>query len=263
MPLAEYLSLTLKQLELYYHKMGTAFPPPIRAKIGNDIYLRHQQHSDSLLIYLKGVKLISSLNAAVVLFRNGYAQEIGVLSRVADDCFTDILFFVKPLGENGPSKDQTRMLEDFFREEFKNPDNPLASPQSRDNVPRPKINAALGKLVNDELNPHDAQNVFNTIHKAFSGYVHGAYPHIMEMYGGTPPCFHMTGMLGTPRMDEWESQLETYVYRAIMTAELVSQKLELPEVEKSIRDLLVNYETTLNCKPTEKAETMMQREKKK
>lgn len=263
MPLAEYLSLTLKQLEAHYHQMGTALPSPIRAKIGSGIYFRHPQHSDSLLSYLKGVKLISTLNAALVLYRNGYAQEIGALCRMADDYCNEILFFVKPLGENGPSKDQVRMFEDFFREEFENPDNPLASQQNRDNVPRRKINAAFGKLVSNELNPHDAQNTLSTIHKAFSGYVHGAYPHIMEMYGGNPPRFHMTGMLGTPRIVEWESQLVTYVYRAIMTAELVSQQLMLPEVEKSVRGLLVEYETTLNCKPTEKAETMMQREKKK
>lgn len=263
MPRAEYLSSSLKQLEAHYHQMGTTLPAPNREMIGSSMYFRHPQYTDSLLSYLKGVKLVSTLNAALVLYRNGYAQEIGALCRMADDYCSEILFLVKPLGENGPSKDQIRMFEDFFREEFETPENPLASPQDRDNVPRRKINAAFGQLVSGELNPHDAQNVLSTIHKAFSGYVHGAYPHIMEMYGGNPPHFHMTGMLGTPRMAAWESQLVTYVYRAIMSAELISRKLGLPEVEKAIRGLLVEYETTLNCRPTEKAEAMIQREKKK
>lgn len=85
----------------------------------------------------------------------------------------------------------------------------------------------------------------------------------MEMYGGNPARFHMAGMLGTPRMLEWEDLLVTYVYRAIMVTELVSRKLGLPESEKGIRSLLVEYETTLNCKPNESAETILRRAKKK
>lgn len=263
MPRTEYLASTLKQLEAHYHQMGLALPQPVRTMLGSEMYFRHPQYSDSLLSYLKGVKLVSTLNAAMILYAHGYVQEIGALCRMADDYCNEILFLVKPLGENGPSKDQLRMFEDFFKEEFEIPDNPLASPQDRDNVPRRKINAAFGKLVSDELNPHDAQNVLNTIHKAFSGFVHGAYPQIMEMYGGNPPHFHMTGMLGTPRMAEWERQLVTYVYRAIMTAELNAMKLGLPAIGKSVRDLLVEYETKLNCRPTEKPGAMIQREKKK
>lgn len=263
MQLADYLASTLENLEMHYHKMGGAFPPPIRAKIGSNVFFRYPQQSDSLLCYLKGVKLMSTLNAALVLFRHGYALEIGALCRMADDFCNEIMFFVKPLGEGGPSKDQVRMFDDFFREEFENPDNLLGLPQARDNVPRRKINAAFGQLVKDELNPHDAQNTLATIHKAFSGYVHGACPHIMEMYGGNPPHFHMRGMLGTPRIVEWEGQLITYVYRAIMATELICRKLELPEIEKAVRGLLVEYKTTLNCKPSEKAEAIIRRFKKK
>lgn len=263
MPLADFLASILERLEMHYHEMSGAIPPPIRVKIGSGVFSRHPQQSDSLLCYLKGVKLISTLNAALVLFRHGYAQEIGALCRMADDFCYEIMFFVKPLGEGGPSKDQQRMFDDFFREEFENPDDPLGSSQERDNVPRRKINAAFGQIAKDELNPHDAQNTLSTIHKAFSGFVHGAYPQIMEMYGGNPPHFHMKGMLGTPRIVEWEDQLVTYVYRAIMTAELVCRKWELPEIEKAVRGLMVEYETTLNCKPSERAEGMIRRLKKK
>ena len=263
MALADYLASALKELEGHYHGMERKLPAPVRAKIGSGTYFRHPQISDSLLVYLKGVKLISTLNAALILLRHGYTQEIGALCRMVDDYCNEIMFLINPLGEGGPSKDQIRMFESFFQEEFDNPDNPLASSQDRETVPRRKINAAFGKIVSDELNPNDAQNMLSTIHKAFSGYVHGAYPHIMEMYGGMPPHFHMDGMLGTPRIPEWEGQLVTYVYRAIMCAELTSRKLAQPEVEKAIRGLLVRYETSLNCKPQEKAEAMMQREKKK
>lgn len=263
MLLADFLESTLAKLEGHYHQMGRAIEAPIRAKVGNQVFFRHQQYSDVLLCYLKGVKLVSTLNAALVLFRRGYVQEIGALCRMADDFFFEIMFFIKPLGTDAPSKDQQRMFDDFFREEFEDPDDPLGSAKDRDNVPRRKINAAFGQIAKDELNPHDAQHTVSTVHKAFSGYVHGAYPHIMETYGGYPPRFHMSGMLGTPRMAEWADQLVTYVYRAIMATEIISRRLALLDSEKEIRSLLVEYETRLNCKPTESAEVMLRRAKKK
>lgn len=263
MPRIDFLASTLVRLEAHYHEMGASISPPIRAKVGNSMFFRHAQRSDLLLCYLKGIKLVSTLNAAMVLFHHGYAQEIGALCRMADDFFFEIMFFLKPLGENGPSKDQHRMFNDFFQEKFENPDDPLGSAKDRDNVRRRKINAAFGQIAQDELNPHDAQNTISRVHKAFSGYIHGAYPHIMEMYGGNPPHFHMAGMSGTPRMLEWVDQLVTYVYRAIMITELISRKLGLPDSEKAIRSLLVDYETKLNCRPKESAEQILRKAKKK
>jgi hypothetical protein len=33
----------------------------------------------------------------------------------------------------------------------------------------------------------------------FSNYVHGKYPETMDMYGGVPGRFHLSGMRGTPK----------------------------------------------------------------
>jgi hypothetical protein len=49
--------------------------------------------------------------------------------------------------------------------------------------------------------------LYRTISKVYSGFVHGASPHIMEMYGGDPPHFHTKGMLGTPRIEEHADDL--------------------------------------------------------
>ena len=36
---------------------------------------------------------------------------------------------------------------------------------------------------------------FETLTKTYSGFVHAASPQIMDMYGGSPPHFHVEGML--------------------------------------------------------------------
>jgi hypothetical protein len=236
-------------------------PVPIMTKQGSGIWFRHERHSDVLLCFLKGVKLISTLNAAFVLLRHGYIHEIGVLFRVAEDSFTDISFMLLPHNADKASEDQQRFFEDFFQEEFEDPAYPLGANQKRDSVPRRKIFSAFGQLVRNELNPSDAQSAVSTIHKTYSGYVHGAYPHIMELYGGAPPHFHMSGMLNTPKIDEWRKQFTDQLYRGIMVSELVARKLELDEVRHAIRHLLREYEMKLELTPTKNAAALIQRVK--
>ncbi|MCX8502210.1 MAG: hypothetical protein ORO03_11075 [Alphaproteobacteria bacterium] len=259
MSLEDYIAATLGRLEAQYHAMTTAFEPPIIVKDGSMAWFRYEKQSDVLLCFLKGVKLVSTLNAALVLLRQGYALEVGALCRMADDFCFEIMFMIKTLDGDKPSKDQERFFHEFFQEEFENPDHPLSSSQIRDSVPRRKIFAAFGQLAKEELNPSDAQTTLMTIHRTFSGYVHGAYPHIMEMYEGKSARFRMSGMSNTRREAEWRVQLTMYVYRAIMASELVSRKLGLKDIERSIRELLVEYETQLELRGKADPETVIRK----
>ncbi|MCX5726865.1 MAG: hypothetical protein NT030_06830 [Candidatus Saganbacteria bacterium] len=82
---------------------------------------------------------------------------------------------------------------------------------SRNIVPRKKVRAGVSRVLSNCVNPHDLHEILTTEENAFSGYIHGAYPHIMELYGGDPPRFHMNGMLDTPRIDEWRRQIEVHL----------------------------------------------------
>jgi hypothetical protein len=244
----EYLTDALRRLEQEYLTMGRSVPAPVPVMHHGIPFFRHKKQTDILLCFLKGVKLTSTLNAALLLFRHGYAQELGALARIADDLLNDILFMLKPLDGGKPSKDQLRFFEEFFQEEFENPMNVLAGAQKRDIVSRRKLHATFGHLAKESFNPSDAQNMMSTIHAALSGYVHGAYPHIMELYGGNPPHFHMSGLPGTPRIAEWDRQLITYAYRGIMVSGLVARKLGLTDSENALRVLMEEFEATLDCK---------------
>jgi hypothetical protein len=102
---------------------------------------------------------------------------------MVDDFCNEIFFLLKPQSEDGSfSADQILFLESFFQEELDQPGDPLASKQKRATVPVRKIHATFAKLASTELNSSDAQELLRTTQQAFSGYVHGAYPHIMEMY---------------------------------------------------------------------------------
>ena len=264
MSIEDYLSETLQQLEHFYAQMDGATGNLLFRDVGSYKQFRYETLTESLACYLKGIKTISTLNACVVLLRHGYVQEVGALCRMADDFCNEIFFLLQPQGDNGTfSNKQIQFLENFFQEEFDKSTDPLRSTQKRCTVAVKNIHATFSKLAAGELNPSDAQELLRTTHQAFSGYVHGAYPHIMEMCGGNPPRFHVSGMLGTPRVNEWRGQLVGYVQRFIIVSVLVAHKLGVTDLEEPLRALLEKYEKATGTQPENKTIDLLANYKKK
>ncbi len=263
-PVDIYLQSVLGRLEQQYHLMALAFGPPVVVMQDSAAGYRYPEQSDSLVCLLKGIKLLSTLNAALVLLRNGYANEVAALCRMADDFWNEILYMTWNLDGDKLSKDQERFIADFFQEEFENIEDLLGSRQKRESVPRRKIFAAFGQRVSQQLNPSDAQSAAMATHQVLSGYIHGGYSQIMELYDGDgePPRFRMTGMLGTPREDEWWQQLIGYTYRSITASVRVASKLGLLEIQGQILTLLGEFETALGCSPESDAKALLRRMKK-
>jgi hypothetical protein len=90
-------------------------------------------------------------------------------------------------------------------------------------IPRKKIIAYIANVKGIPLDPSRSIELSRTIRHAYSGFVHGASPHIMDLYGGNPPHFHTTGMLGTPRMEEYADDLLNYVYRTFLSHKFVAE----------------------------------------
>lgn len=261
MDIDKYLECTLLELGSLYHEMADLIDAPVFVKMGNSGVWRHETQTESLTCYLKAIKTISTLNACMVLLKTGHVQEIGALCRMIDDYCNEIFFLLMPQDGDDFSREQKQFLNDFYQKEFDKPDNPLGSTQKRKNVPVKKIHSTFGKIAKSETNPSDTQELLRTTHQALSGYIHGAYPHIMELFGGKRP--HLNGMLGTPRIDEWRGQLIGYIYRTIMATVFVSRKLGLEEMEKKLRDLLSRYETDTDCKSEKTAAKLLSDLKKK
>lgn len=153
-------------------------------------------------------------------FEKWLVPEQAVICRVLGDLQEDVLFL--SLGITNcelETRSHKLFLDAFYEEEFDNPESALDSTQKRPMLSRQKIQAyiaesgAKASIGNRSLN----QEVTRTIFKAFSGFVHGASPQIMDMYGGNPGHFHVHGMLGTPRMKEFERDIWNYFERGLAT----------------------------------------------
>ena len=105
MPIEDYLAETLQRLEQIYAEMDKAAGPVLYRDIGPYMQFRHETLTESLACYLKGIKTISTLNASIVLLRQGYTQDVGALCRMVDDFCNEICFLLLPQGKDGFSDD--------------------------------------------------------------------------------------------------------------------------------------------------------------
>ena len=166
-----------------------------------------------------------------MLLKHGLVQEQAVIQRVLGDLQEDIFFLSFGI-VRGKTKLHEEFLTDFYQEEFQNPEKPVQSMQKRHAVARRRIHAYLASIDPNVGNPSDNQAVARTLHQAFSGFVHAASSQIMDMYGGTPPRFHVRGMLGTPRMREFEHDIWNYferIFAAFAFVAIAFQDQELTE----------------------------------
>jgi len=222
----DYLKNIIAQIEEAFRLLENSVPIKPPELIRDKLKFRHKVQDEYLFIFLKGVRYVSLLNASFALLINGHAQEMGVLSRCMDETFEDAQLFIRHLGPDGGLSDrQTKMLAEFYQEEFEDESAGMLKNVARHRIPRDKIRAAIAEAPENPINPHDSIQIRSICYNTTSGYVHGAYPHIMELYGGLPPRYHTSGMLNTPRIDEWKSQFINDVYRGILMGQLASKRL--------------------------------------
>jgi hypothetical protein len=242
----------IAELEECVHALSKHFGPPVLVVKGKDRHVfRYKEINDLLLSMLKCVRAVSALNASVVLLRAGHIFEVYALCRVVDECNEEVTFMAVPAGDNDkPSDDQQRLYAEFFQEEFEDETNVVGTQIPRDRVSRKRIRAAIANMKGHPGNPSDVIAIHKTLYQVFSGYLHGAYVHIMESYGGRPPgYFHMRGMLGTPKIQECEMQLPNYIFRTICSAEIVAMRVGDSGLRERIRYLRNALATTTGCVP--------------
>lgn len=234
----------LRDVEHEVRQLGKDFDRPRFVSVNGVNQFRHAQKDDLLLSYLKCVRAVSALHASVLLLRHGHAQEVGALCRCVDEFCEDVLFLSVPLGSDGRySRDQERLVKEFFQEEFPGFNNVMTHAPSRDRVPRHKVWAGIARIRGMPVNPYDAQQLHRVLGRAFSGYIHGAYTHIMEMYGGDSAqhcAFHMHGM--SARVPEMLEALASYAYRLTLTIEIVARRCNDEAVRNKVTEVRSRFE---------------------
>lgn len=212
-------------LEKCFHELEGTVPSPDVVELGGHKALRYTNKSIEAALIQKLARYISGLNASLLLLGHGYTQELGSIFRMLDEFNEDIVFLSLPKIGGEKTKLHNQFLDDFYQEEFDNPNNPILSTQKRPNIPRPRIRSIIANSGLTGLNPHDSQELSRTLSQTYSGYVHGASIHITEMLVGNPLKYALSGMAGTYRQSEFTYNYWDYAYRGIVVTMLVANAL--------------------------------------
>lgn len=204
----------LAHMERTVHGFAKRVPQPQDVPYKDSFVFRHVEKTVHQALVQKLARLVSSLHATRLLMTHGFVQEQAALQRVLDELQEDVTFLAFGVIFGKWTSLHDEYLAAFFEEEF-DAETAIDSTQKRPMIPRKKIRAWIASMEGG-LDQSRGVELTRTISKAYSGYVHAASPHIMDMYGGNPPAFHMHGMLGSPRHLEHRADLWNYFYRAII-----------------------------------------------
>jgi hypothetical protein len=206
---------SLKVMLRAFSRLESQIEPPKFVSINEHQVFRYSEKSIEQAIIQKLARILSGLQAAWALLVNGFVQEQGVIQRTLDEFYEDVQFLAIARTNDTLTKLHQEYLDAFYMEEF---DEHAASPTSypkRPMVSREKIRAYCSRILSVK-DPSTPTALGTKLSKAYSGFVHGASPHIMDMYGGDPPRFHTTGLLGTPLIPLHHDDLRNYFYRALL-----------------------------------------------
>lgn len=231
----------LQNMERTVRGLEAKVPPPQKVPYKTSFVFRYVEKTVHQAIVQKLARVVSTLRGAHLLMAHGFVQEQAALQRILQELHEDITFLAYSTIFNDFTPLHQEFLDAFNEEEF-DADTAMASTQKRPMVSRKKIQAYIVRKEGSGLDPSTGLELARTITKAYSGYVHAASPQIMDMYGGNPPRFHVEGMLGSERHDEYRHDLWNYFYRSILSFGMAAQAFLDQELFDQIHAFTVKFE---------------------
>jgi hypothetical protein len=202
---------------------------------------RHTNKTENVYLFMKALRYISLLNAARTLTESGFFQEVGILCRCLNETQDDFHFVA--MSNSTESKEREEHLKEFYLEEFKPKTTGLPESNGRHRVPRKKIHSAIA-LSQTSVNQSDGVQLFSILEKVYSGYVHGAYGHLMELYGGPNFGFRANGLPPQAFAMARERDMSHRIYIGVLILERLAQILD----EKKENQSLLVYRKALEQK---------------
>lgn len=233
-------SKALAYLEPSFRRLETRVPPPSYKQTDQGGCMRYDERTIEQALILKLARQITGLIALQLLVDHGLPQEQGVMQRVLDEIGEDIQFLAHPILGAEQSPAHERYLEDFWAEEFDHPD-PLKATQKRRPVRREKVLAYNARVLTGE-NPELRKALSTTLHKTYSGFVHAASSHVMDLCEVDPPLFSLRVQDGDSRKLSHYNDAWNYFYRGLMSLSLVAMALGDWELVEESRLFLVQFE---------------------
>jgi hypothetical protein len=188
-------------------------------------------------------RVISGLYSTKLLIEHTFIQECNTLFRTIDEFNQNILFLSFSLTDNEITTLQQTFLDNFFQEEFNNPESAFLSTQKRSMIPRAKIRAFISQKKENSINASDTQQNDETIVKLYSGFIHGTSVSIIDMYSANPSQYHLNGLSNeAPSIDLAKRDFEDRLYESILSLSFVALSFKENDIFENIQNLRFEFE---------------------
>jgi hypothetical protein len=214
---------------------------PIKVSFPRGFEYRYKQKSLEQALIQKLARIITGLRSALLLLNHGMLQEQAALHRILDELQQDISFLAYARMFDDFTDLHRRYLEAFYQEEFDVPESPIDSTQRRPSIPRQKIHAYVTEKEAAVNEPSRGIQLTRTLSKAYSGFVHGASPQIMNMYDGVALGFQVKGQCNTRHQEEHHYDLWNYFYRGLISFAEVACVFGAKELYQRMEDTAVEF----------------------
>lgn len=235
-PKLEWFNDAIKRLE-------KSIDMPVLVHFEDDARYRFKERNVENAVFLKCVRYISALNAGNILIENGFVQELGSIKRMLDETYEDILFLTLPKQTDCDKNQLEKFLSAFWEEEPSFSEF-LSRQKNRDMRPRTKIRSSLSRSINNGKPDEKEMATSKYLSRMYSGFIHGAAPHIMDLFNPDIRGFCVDGIEDRLLHQQHQSDFENYFFRGItliyFTAHLL-RKEELMEEAKNLQFYFEQY----------------------
>jgi len=222
------ISRSISDLQSIFELLENSVPRPIDTMVNGQPALRYQEQSIPQAVVLKLARYISGLSAAHLLLKHRFLQEQGVLQRTLDDILDDITFLTIQ-NRNGTNKLGRKYLKVFWQEEFEDGVEPINSNKPRFHISRAEIRKSISAAFTDEIRETGIK-AGGILSQTYSGFVHAAAPHIMEMFDWTEARFSLSGSKDIHLISDHAQDFWNYIYRGFLCAGCAAVALNNTEV---------------------------------
>ena len=134
---------------------------------------------------------------------------------------------------------------DAFWEEEPSFDDYKTNQRNRYQLPRKKITAYISRMTNNGASDSKEIANKNYISRMYSGFVHGAAPHLMDLFNPVTRLFDVSGVTNHSMFLDHRRDFENLLFRGIGVVALAARTLKneplLDEAMSIQRDLEENY----------------------
>ncbi len=210
-------------------------PAPVPTTVYGRIYPRYRERTAHQAAVQKLARYLSGLKALLLLVSNRLLQEDAVIKRTLDEVGEDLLFLVFPATTTEEEALKSKYLEAFYQEEYATDAPPsMDTMQSRYLPKRRKIREYLNRR---QGTVPQGEKASASVYQGYSGYVHSASPHLMEMVSFSGFTFDLGGIGDLDLFESHVADVVNYFVRGSLAVAALAGVLGDAEMYRKFKEI--------------------------